>query len=1221
MLRVVLLLLIYFVPRNMVAQNQMMPYPPPNSSTLITASATETCGTDMLLDKLRKNIKFRVKEDKMNNDIIKISGSVTDSSFILPVVFHIISLNPSATSDLTIINAVNDLNDAFSKNGVYAASAGADTKISFCLAQTDPDGGITTGITRTTSYFSTNLNPFIEDDKLKNLVQWDPSKYINIWVVSSMNGEISAQFQCGKWSRLSEGGYATMPPNGGALDGIVVTGFGILLAHEMGHYLGLYHTFEGMNCANYNCSVDGDKVCDTPPDKSVQNSISCSSPENSCNTDTLSSYSNGFFTTDVPDLIADFMDYGNGGCHNEFTEGQAQRMRAAIITQRVGLLQNECSKPCTDNIISNFTRDLPYPTIGDMVNFTNTATGASSYEWSVDNVVVSTSLNFSYTFNTAGKFKVMLKAFNSSFCYATYTDYVIVTCGVSARFYSNKRIIASKYPIYTDSIYFTNTSINATSYQWVLSNDKGMAAQVVATSKDLNYVFVIPANYVLQLIATNGGCSDTSEAYTIPVADPTQDGVLYIYSANCYQQTKLKVMLYVCNYGYATIPAGTPISFYDADPRLGNAHVLAPSFLLPAAIPGLCCGYLYTYIIDVKQPYFNQLYAVFNDSGTTSPLQLPNTPLLETNYANNIQVVNNLAFKVTASPMLATLEPGDTLQLKAVALPGAVSSYIWNPSYNLSCKICQATNLIADTTSTKRVIATSNDGCTDTAYVAIKVPPYNDYLSTVNEVSCAGSDSLYVNFTLYNNFKRGILPKGLQVTFYDADPTTVGANLLLPSFTVPYNINAKQFTFSNLIKKMNYGNLYVVVNDTGTVLPLKLPNTSKLESDYTNNITVFNYKPEIVVLQPADTTVFRKQSFPIIVNTNIYNPASITWVSGLGATLSCTNCINPIVTVLDSSIVQMQTENKYGCLIKGISHVNVFPPDMTVQILGTKCYSNTTTQVTFKICMNNAYDSVYAHLPVSFYDGNPTLGNANLLLPVFYTPMQTADSCSTFIQIVKTPTTNTLFAVVNDKGDNVAVVPNKAYTETNYINDTTQFAIVPFKVTIAPADTSVLRFENVLLVVTAKGGIMSSYLWTPSQFLSCTNCASPTVVPPHTIQYQLVTQNEYYCIDTASNIVRTFTDGIINIPNAFTPNADGKNDIFYILAGKEVTTIKDFSVFDRWGKKMFQVQNVWPNDPTFGWNGTYNGKEVEPGAYVYFIDLVFADSTRKTYKGTVLVIR
>ena len=158
----------------------------------------------------------------------------------------------------------------FRKSGGYAGgdnplTPGVDTRIQFCLAKKDPDGGNTTGITRTKSFFE-DFDVDIEDSRMKNLALWDPSRYVNIWYVTGLKSELMPMFQCGVWTRMHEGGYATMPPGGGPTDGIVVTGFGALLAHEMGHYLGLYHTFEGLNCANNDCATQGDMVCDTPPD-------------------------------------------------------------------------------------------------------------------------------------------------------------------------------------------------------------------------------------------------------------------------------------------------------------------------------------------------------------------------------------------------------------------------------------------------------------------------------------------------------------------------------------------------------------------------------------------------------------------------------------------------------------------------------------------------------------------------------------------------------------------------------------------------------------------------------------------------------------------------------------------------------------------------------------------------------------------------------------------
>ncbi len=1413
-LRLAFFMCIVFVVGLVHGQEQSLPLP--SSPVSYSNENGASCATDIFLSKKRKDAKFIAAEDKMNRAILLRSQQVDTTAYTLPVVFHIIYQSPSSISDAQIVSALKDLNDAFGKTGPYAASAGADTKIRFCLAQKDPDGGLTNGITRTTHFFGTHLNPIIEDAKLKNLVMWDPSRYINIWLVESMELEIVPKFACGKWIRLRAGGYATMPPGGGPTDGIVVTGFGSLLVHEMGHYLGLYHTFEGLDCRNFDCTTDGDKVCDTPPDASVTSAASCTGPANSCSSDTLSG-----FTVDMPDPIRNFMDYGNEPCHNEFTEGQSVRMRAAIATQRSGLLQDECTPPCTETIVAGFTRNNPLPINGSTVTFTNTSSGAANYEWLIDGTVVGTLPNLTHTFTASGKYKVTLKAFNTPTCFGIYTDYVIVNCGVTARFYTDKAELASKAPIYLDSIRFTNNSENATSYQWLMANDAGMAEQVVSTAPNFTYVFTTPANYTVRLIAINGVCTDTTYLFPIRVIDPVPDGALYIYNAECFQETKVRLSVYVCDFGFAPLPKGLPISFYDGDPRIATSNKIGSTLLLPDTVLGQCCGYLITHTIDVGRKGLNQLWGVFNDNGTTRPLALPNTGFIERDYNNNIGFLQGFAFKVTATPPLSVLEWGDTIQLLAQARPSPVASYRWSTATNLSCSNCQSPQFIADTSTQKTVIATSILGCTDTAKIIVQVPPYNDFMLSINNVQCAKQDSIYINFTIRNSFKRAVIPKGLRVAFYNGDPLSAGTTLLPnlfivpdtvranqatysiivkgmppgvmygvvndsariipialpntpfleknysnnfvqfnyvrfgasaapatatlewgdtlqlngyggpdtvatflwssprdiscttcqfplliadssivkhllvtsirgctdttsvyinvppyndfairindvqcsrgdslfvnftltnffkrgilpktlsvsfyngdpstgsaillgPVFSLPDTVRAKQFTFSTFIKGFASGRIYAVVNDSGRSVPVVLPTTHLLEKLYSNNIADTLYAPEKVRVQPSDTTIFRTTSLPLIIKTPIYNAASTLWSTGSTYSMSCILCPSPVVTVNNNSLVQVQTENRFGCVIKGTSNIKIFPPDMKVEILDTKCFTNNLAVVTFKVCMNNFYDSVFANIPVSFYDGDPLNGSSRLLTPVFRTPSKVAGGCITYITRITSPRTNQLFAVVNDRGDNRAVVPNKFYDETDYTNNVDTAVYTPFTININPADTTIPRLTNLTLTATPQGGTITSYAWSPAQFISCTDCAAPVITPPYTYQYQLFARNEHGCTDTSLAIIRTRTGGEIFIPDAFTPNADRLNDVLYVLAGPDVLRLDEFSIFNRWGQLIFTTQNVPANNPAFGWSGLIDGKEAPSGTYVYYVKVRLRNNEQQFVKGTVVLIR
>ena len=459
----------------------------------------------------------------------------------------------------------------------------------------------------------------------------------------------------------------------------------------------------------------------------------------------------------------------------------------------------------------------------------------------------------------------------------------------------------------------------------------------------------------------------------------------------------------------------------------------------------------------------------------------------------------------------------------------------------------------------------------------------------------------------------------MAIAFYNSDPLSGTATLLPPVFKLATATVGQFATYSAVVKGMPPGNLFVVVNDDGLKAPLSFPVTSFLEKVYTNNITSLAYAPEQVIISPADTTVFRKQLVPFFIGTTIYNAASSVWTSATNS-FNCVTCLAPVLTVLNNDVVKVKTENKYGCLIEGTAPVKIFPPNLQVQILDAKCYTNNTARVTFTICTNNGYDSVPANIPVSFYDGNPSAGG-RLLRPVFRTLITLAGNCNTYTTNIILPRTNQLTAVINDKGNNPVVTPDQAVSETDYTDNTNAYLFVPFKVSVHPDDTTIDRLGSILLTPVAKGGSLTEYSWSPSTFLSCNTCATPIASPQFTTGYILTAKNENACTDTAQSIIRTVTRKGVFIPDAFTPNGDRLNDVLYVLGGPEVSSISSFSMFDRWGNKFFQVQNAPANNPAFGWNGLYQGSQAASGTYVYYAVVKFIDGTQQSLKGTVVLIR
>ncbi|HMX39567.1 MAG TPA: M43 family zinc metalloprotease, partial [Saprospiraceae bacterium] len=272
---------------------------------------------------------------------MELESATAMSTYTLPVVIHLIV--PPGTpvgqgnnlTDEAVEAGLALLNQSFANQGAFQTPNGVDVGIQFCMARRDPQGQPTNGITRHESTLvaeTTPCSPFgtnaANDAALKQLVNWDCSQYINIWLVTDL---FNANFGCGL------AGYAYFPGAPCNIDGIVqesrywTTASGTqITAHEMGHYLNLFHTFQG-GCPNGDCLVDGDRVCDTPPDGSPS-FAPCNT--NSCNTD----------SPDLPDDNTNYMDY-TSCLPLHFTEGQRLRMVAGLETGRASLLTSSACQP------------------------------------------------------------------------------------------------------------------------------------------------------------------------------------------------------------------------------------------------------------------------------------------------------------------------------------------------------------------------------------------------------------------------------------------------------------------------------------------------------------------------------------------------------------------------------------------------------------------------------------------------------------------------------------------------------------------------------------------------------------------------------------------------------------------------------------------------------------------------------------------------------------
>lgn len=345
----------------------------------------EQCATSIMVqDKIASNPEIKEKREgielKVQQWIKNNPKAKTEEIISIPVVIHILYRNASENiSDAQIQSQIDVLNEDFRKlNTNFPATPApfktiaADCELEFCLAKFDPLGNDTTGITRTS--VSNSFNIFNNYFSTVNGGQdpWDNSRYVNIWV-----GELGPGLL----------GFATPPGTAtGNDDGLVIDDeafgrigtaannlpahLGRTATHEMGHYFDLEHVWGLFG----GCSND-DLVSDTP----LQNRSSFGCPSFP-RTDNCTTMGDGI-------MFSNYMDYTNDACMTMFTEGQKQRMIAAINTSRSGLLNTTL---CTTNqsgvsLIENPAKDFqvsPNPA-SDFINVNTQQLNLGNYTLSI----------------------------------------------------------------------------------------------------------------------------------------------------------------------------------------------------------------------------------------------------------------------------------------------------------------------------------------------------------------------------------------------------------------------------------------------------------------------------------------------------------------------------------------------------------------------------------------------------------------------------------------------------------------------------------------------------------------------------------------------------------------------------------------------------------------------------------------------------------------------
>ncbi len=350
----------------------------------------------------------------------------------------------------------------------------------------------------------------------------------------------------------------------------------------------------------------------------------------------------------------------------------------------------------------------------------------------------------------------------------------------------------------------------------------------------------------------------------------------------------------------------------------------------------------------------------------------------------------------------------------------------------------------------------------------------------------------------------------------------------------------------------------------------------------------------IVIPPPIISVVSEPNYFPITLCRGTplqllaFGAYSYVWSPNLF--LSCDSCANPIATDTFNMVYLVKGYTHFGCVDSMSVKISVLDTNFN-QVSGDTA-----------ICIGGSAQlwaishSVSSNLDIPSYLWTPATGLDN---PTSYHPIATPDTTTTYTLVIR---------------------ENACFFDTVKV----KVSVEPYPVILlTPKSEHVSAGTAVQMTTTITNTPIQTYVWTPGNTVSCDTCANPKITPTApTTTYTVTVTSIYGCTsyDTVTIFIGCNSDQVF-IPNVFTPNGDGMNDRFYI-SGKGLKTITLFQIYNRWGQLVYQVENVNPNDPAAGWDGTFKGEVLEPDVFMYKVQAIceLGGQTFK-YQGDISLVR
>lgn len=835
------------------------------------------------------------------------------------------------------------------------------------------------------------------------------------------------------------------------------------------------------------------------------------------------------------------------------------------------------------------------------------ASGGTAYAWSNGLGNAATTLPIT----SAGTYTVTVT--NSSGCTGTASATVTVNSNPTITITGNTAICAG-----------TTTTLTANgggTYAW--SNGLGNNATSNAISAGGTYTVTV----------TNVGCTATGSALVtvnanpVPVITPSGSTVLCAGATVDLVASGGTTYLWSDGSTNATLTATTSGNYCvtvtnaaGCTASICQTVTINPTLTVDAGPDGLVCGAGTT--LNALATGGTSPYTYTWDNGLGNGASHPVTPSATTTYNVTVTDASNctatdqvvITYETSSiSPNVAFCEGGSTT---LSVTGGNVCNVEWSPSNGLSSTTGQSVTASPNTTTT--YTATIYQCSTN----LVNNPDFSQGdtgFTTSYSHGTGGSFGLLSNPATYAITTN---PNLVHVNFANCvDHTTGTGNMFVANGDTTNNTTVWSQSFavtpntdyllgawaSVVVEEIPTPQLQFRVNGVTIGTSLTLPNTNCLWSPMN----------EVWNSGSATSVVFD------IINLNTAQSGNDFMLDDISFTPTCISTETVTVTVNPAPVVATNTATNISCagLCDGTSTI-------VPTVAGTYNYQ----------WFNSGGTSV----------GNNTTGNLGALCQGTYTVTitNTATACSASSNltitepapIVITPALSPEACLGDDSGDiTLNITPPAAYTylwsnqaTSSSINNLTPgtYAVTVTSGSCTATWTGTLP-EGLDVNVTASATPVSALLGT-SIDLSATVTPSTAVLTwigtdgftgtganlsttPDTTTTYTVTATEGTCIDVDTVMVTIFSEGLVRVGNAFTPNGDGQNDLYFPSVAGSVEVLS-FRIYDRWGHKVF-------DNKTTGWNGEYNGDALPRDSYVWVLSYRTGDGVEHVEHGDVTLLR